>query len=199
MNLNQNFNHNDYATYFPLTQNCLGKRAFARIIRSYLNPDANVDPAPWSFPAFLSLSNVAPEIVETSEFELKMAECSDGLPGDPLQLIQLADFPDPELLSLTVAKHPAARIVRLSDNESRYIRGAFPNLENSAFALITRRISGALVLSASEPEIILLNYLDGRPTTIGELLAKLDDDHGGGFALNAFCEAVDHGAIIASE
>lgn len=124
-----------------------------------------------SFPGFLRETGVTCAAVDLAEFEWFWLEAYHAAEAHALQLAALAGIEENALLDLTIARHPAAKIIQADRAVHRLIGEEVPGLADADAILIARPEAEVLVSVATSAMAKVFTALE-FPESIGNLFAR---------------------------
>jgi hypothetical protein len=163
---------------FPRTRALLGHESFNEHSRQFTGlPGVTARPLTFigeTFPSFLGAVGEACVAVDLAAFEWLWLEAYHAAEARSLRLGDLAGTDENALLTVTIALHPAARIVRLDQAVHRLIGEEVPELDGADAILIARPEAEVLVSAATSAMAMLISALT-IPSSIGNLFASLTE------------------------
>lgn len=182
---------------FPRTREQLGHGRFNALSRDFIERnEARAEPLNTigrHFANYLGICE-APNAAVLAAFEWAWLESYHAAEDKALELADLAGAGEEELLAITVARHPAARLV--SANAGPWLEDELPGIAGAAAILVTRPGADVMVSSANAPMARQFALL-ADPQPVCNLLAagREQDGEDGLHALLAMLEA---GSLVLS-
>ena len=172
---------------FPRTRDFLGESAFNRLSRAFIDGGGaqgrSLALIGESFPGWL----VDPVAADLARVEWAWLESYNAPDATALALADLAQLDEAALLAFRVRRHPAARIVTLAHAAAPLVDPAFAA---ETRALMVTRPDAAVLLHAVLPADAAVITMTDEMTPLGNLIARLAEDHPEGGAAIAALIAV---------
>lgn len=172
---------------FPRTRDLLGAAEFNRVSRAFIEVGGaqgrSLALIGESFPGWL----VDPVAADLARVEWAWLESYNAPHAMALTLADLAQLDEAALLAFRVRRHPATRIVTLAHATAPLVDPAFAA---ETRALMVTRPDAAVLLHAVLPADAAVITMSDEMTPLGNLIARLAEDHPeGGAAIAALIAA----------
>lgn len=172
---------------FPRTRDYLGEGEFNRLSRAFIDGGGaqgrSLALIGESFPASL----VDPVAADLARVEWAWLESYNAPDATALTLADLAGLDESGLLAFCVRRHPATRVLTLAHAAAPLVD---PALAAETRALMVTRPDAAVLLHAVLPADAAVITLADEMTPLGNLIARLAEDHPeGGAAIAALIAA----------
>lgn len=162
---------------FQRTRALIGEAQFNQLSRNFLDAGGAQGRAPAqigeAFPAFLA--TCAKDVVaDVAAVEWAWLQCYHAADCAALALADLANVDEKALLALSVSRHPAALIVRLTSTAAAIIDPAF---SGDCRALLITRPEAEVRISPVTPAEVEAMALAKKATPLGNLIALIAEQH----------------------
>ena len=183
---------------FPRTRKLLGEEAFNRLSRAFVETapgkSASLASIGRHFPEFLRQERAGELPVALAGFEWAWLESYYAAEARALHLSDLAEIDEGELLSIRLARHPAARMVGADVAPALAEEGI--DFADEPMILLTRPEAGVFVVPANRTMAFLFGML-GEPCNVAALAVAAADMEGGEQGmLPALVALIEAGALI---
>ena len=172
---------------FPRTRDYLGEDEFNRLSRAFIDGGGaqgrSLALIGESFPGWL----VDPVAADLARVEWAWLESYNAPDAMALTLADLAGLDEAALLAFCVRRHPATRVVTLANAAAPLVD---PDFAAETCALMVTRPDAAVLLHAVLPADVAAIAMADEMTPLGNLIARLAEDHPeGGAAIAALIAA----------
>lgn len=188
---------------FPRTRALLGDGRFNRISRDYLERSGvaalGLNSLGRDFPLHLAVVGRVDEAADLAGFEWAWLTSYNAADAPALALAELAELGAEELLTVVLARHPAALLGPTSGAVCRELSSELPELASADSILLTRPNSSVVARGIDLATAILFRKL-GEPRSIGNLFDLCNEPANGLCAaqdrfMPALIDLIDTGAV----